>query len=369
MPFCPSCHSEYEDWVDTCADCNVALTPTLAPASGCESGRAVFRPLTNTHPFSEEATNTHPFSEEATNTHPSSGEATNTHPSSGEAGRGSELQYTPPQPLPVGGEMGSTHPQPLPVGGEIITPPPSGEAGRGFVTEPRYQGRNRRLKVRLDEPTVMPPPLLESQPLDPGTALPVALNFDLNPPRHTYDPAGDKWVVLISAPNEIMAQLLRSQLADDGIPALIKLNAAADNGQFINNQWVARDIWIQARDVGRALEVVDFYHNDSPLTGAGQNDAAENGATASGDGNYEMERPPLYESPWVPTEHYEDPDMVAANASVDEQGRPLKRDEYRSPIQRPWFRWLTFLLLLAWAAPYLLELLAQIGKSIATIFR
>ncbi len=333
MPFCPSCHSEYEDWVDTCADCNVPLTPSLAPPASRNLARAMFRPI-------------------GAASSPPAGEADATPPPPGEAGRGSELRYA--------------HPLPLPVGGEIA---PSGEAEGRFVAEPRYQGRNRRLKVRLDEPAAMPP-LPESPPLEPDTVLPVALNFDLNPPRPTYDPAGDKWVVLISAPNEIMAQLLRSQLGDAGIPALIKLNAAADNGQFINNSWVARDIWVQARDVGRALEVVDFYHNDSPITSAGQNEAAANGAAADGNGNYnETERPALYELPWVPTEHYEDPDMVAANASVDEHGRPLKRDEYRSPVQRPWFRWLTFLLILAWVLPYLLDLLGQIGKSITTIFR
>ncbi len=334
MPFCPNCHSEYEDWVDTCADCNVPLAKTPPPPGEAGRGsvppahrdfvRSMFRPLGASFPSQQQGQITPP--------------------PKGEARWGSEHPY-------------NTHPQPLPAGGEIT---------------PREQGRNRRLRERFvapfHPPAVIPTaPLQASLPAD--TVLPVALDFDLHHSRSTYDPAGDAWVVLITAPNEIMANIVRSQLADAGVPALIKLNAAVDNGQFINNSWVARDIWVQARDVERARDVVDFYHNGSPITDGGQSEAAADGATAGEGGSFnEMERSPQSELPWLPTTHYEDPDMAAANASVDEYGRP-RHNQYVNPMQRPWFRWLSFVLLLAWAAPYLLELLGQIGQNIMKIFR
>ena len=313
MPFCPNCNSEYEDWVDTCADCNVPLNPTNVPPAHRDFVRSLFRPI-------------------------------------GASWQG-EPRFAPTDNSPQS---------------SVLSPQSS--------APPREQGRNRRLKTRFlapfHPPAVIPTaPPEPSPPLPADTVLPVALNFDLHTSHSTYDPAGDAWVVLISAPNEIMANIVRSQLGDAGIPALVKLNAAVDTGQFINNSWVARDIWVQARDIERAREVVDFYHNGSPITEAQQRDAAF-GATANGDdSDGETKPPPLYEQPWLPAEHYEDPDMVAANASVDEYGRPLRRSEYRSPMQRPWFRWLSFLLLLAWAAPYLLELLGQMGQNIMAIFR
>lgn len=31
MPFCPNCRDEFEDWVEICPDCNVALVSDLPP--------------------------------------------------------------------------------------------------------------------------------------------------------------------------------------------------------------------------------------------------------------------------------------------------------------------------------------------------
>ncbi len=333
MPFCPNCNSEYEDWVDTCADCNVPLNPTSVPPPHRDFVRSMFRPIGASWQREQRFP-----------------------PTDGSPG---EL------PLGAGGQ-----------GEQRFAPTDDGTQTSNLKPQtslPREQGRNRRLKTRFlapfHPPAVMPTaPPEPPPPLPADTVLPVALNFDLHTSRSTYDPAGDAWVVLISAPNEIMANIVRSQLGDAGIPALVKLNAAVDTGQFINNSWVARDIWVQARDIERAREVVDFYHNGSPITEAQQREAAE--ATASGDdSDSETKPPPLYEQPWLPAEHYEDPDMVAANASVDEYGRPLKRSEYHSPMQRPWFRWLTILLLLAWAAPTLFQLLGLMGQNIMAIFR
>lgn len=301
MPFCPQCNSEYEDWVQTCADCGVPLTRGAAQSSNFM--RSMFRPIGTT--------------------------PTSTLPHAGGEGDSTQSSALSPQPPAL----------------------------------PRHQGRNRRLKTRFLEPFHPPAEMPAPPPLPPDAVLPIALNLDLNHPRSTYDPAGDAWVVLISAPNEIMANLLRSQLGDAGIPALIKLNSAVDNGEFINNAWVARNIWVQARDVERARDVVNFYHSDSPLT-------PEQQAAASVDENYsEMERPPLYETPWLPNEHYDDPDMIAANSSVDEHGRPIQRNAYRSPLQRPWLRWLSFILLLAWVSPYLVDLLTSIWQNLGRIFR
>lgn len=248
----------------------------------------------------------------------------------------------------------------------------------------RYAGRNRRLKGRqppsfglaatqLD----LPPP-----PLPRDAVLPININFNLHDaaveppgghPRRSYDPSGDAWVLLTTAPNEIMATLLRSQLADAGIPALVKMGAAVDNGEFINNAWVMRSVWVQAREVERAREVLNFYHGDGPLNAEMDEDDEEYGGADDERGRTanrwrESERSPKYELPWLPTEHYEDRDMVAANASVDEQGHSRYAGQDRSLMQRPWLRWFSFLLLLVWVLPYLLELLGQIGKNLAGIF-
>ncbi len=234
---------------------------------------------------------------------------------------------------------------------------------------PRHLGRNRRLRLpnlgrQLPVAAPLPQAWVSALAANPAAAQGERSWLGSNPPPARSISADDAhWLVLTNTPNEMMAQLIKSQLDDAAIPSIIKLSSGTDNGEFINNAWVARDVWVQAGNAGRARQLVDFYRGQATADEFGEYDeqVAEPGWDASladgGPGQYrEREQASSY-APYFPD--------AAVGA---EEARYYRQGGSRSLNQGKLLRWVSFALMLVFVAPYLIQLLQNVFSNLGQLF-